>query len=343
MESLRHIEISLPRVLYDTWTSLTSKQLSSESYVAFALCKRFSEHHPALQVRFEGWRNEDEQDVSTLIVYGNELGERVYFILKLLPASRVSQLLAKTIFSLRKCRIDYQITLGHPCERTSCDIEQLKLIKNCNLGIVVLPDVRTDHPSTDISRLLAHPEISCQFIIAHTTIDQETGELLRHVSGAIRHPSIPFQNNYPSIEFSLASGRTVRVHAMTLEPNFDEYVRVHQKGPSQWTPLGRQPRTITSIFGWRNHHHFHWEPSEKYEGRMPNMTIYAWLSSDPLSPEALFSDTSVMFFVEYRPGESLKLLFERGLKTLDWETLSVDVTKEFVAGLASSHETPTVH
>lgn len=344
MADLLNTEIALPRVLYETWKSLPADVLQNESTVAFALCKNFSHQDPTLEVQFEGWRENDQQGISTLIVYSKDHHERGLFILKLIPASRLGELLPSAIGSLRSDGGRHHTFLRIPRKGgTPTEKRQIKLTKFCNLGLVILPDTQETTPVIDFRALLGDPEISARIYVAYCDTDRNSTPIARQVFGLERHAGLPASSAYPNIEFALANGRKVQCHALVIEPTYDEHVRLHSTGPSQWVPLNRRRTESPVLFGWRTHHHVHQEPGQQQPGRLPNMAVRAWLSSAPIVKEAVFSDLSVLFFVEFDQSEPLASMLARGLHSIAWETHAIDVHREFLEHWEKQEPGPTTH
>lgn len=78
-------------------------------------------------------------------------------------------------------------------------------------------------------------------------------------------------------------------------------------------------------------HHILPEYVDKFQNhppRIPNSAITVFLSSDPLSEGALFSELVVVFFMDFVEGASMESMLKRELHDLDWEKYAEDVTEK---------------
>jgi hypothetical protein len=116
--------------------------------------------------------------------------------------------------------------------------------------------------------------------------------------------------------FKLASGRDVNLEEFHVQITGLGYL---QGRPSLQDVLRELPANVSRIFGTDRPLLVHEPPP----GPLPSYTLYAWLNSSPLHPEADCSILIVCWFDNNLP-ESVRSCVASQLATLDWDSHAKD-------------------
>ena len=153
-------------------------------------------------------------------------------------------------------------------------------------------------------------------------------------------------DKYPNLSFTLDNGRRVKVNAFVWEPSYDETVEVQSGEEFRELTVERKRLRTEELFGNRSVHFIGPEYVDKYQHhppRIPNTSVTVWLSSTPMSEEAVYSELIVIFFVDFVDGSSLESILKLGLHDLDWEKHAGDTTEKTVELWKEAWLIRTVH
>ena len=140
-------------------------------------------------------------------------------------------------------------------------------------------------------------------------------------------------NKYPNLSFKLDDGRVVKVDAFVWEPSYDETVEINSGEDCREIAIERKRLRTDALFGNRNVFHILPQYVDLYINdppRIPNTAMTVWLSSAPMSEEAVYSELVVIFFMDYVEGSSMEMMLRRELHNLNWEEHAEDTTEEAV-------------
>jgi len=138
-------------------------------------------------------------------------------------------------------------------------------------------------------------------------------------------------SKYPDLSVELEDGRRVKVHAFIWEPCYSELKEIGSGKKRREVEIERKRIQTETLIAHRPTHYIGPEYVDIYQNdppRIPNSSITVFLSSEPLSKDALFSELVVVFFMDYEPGFSLESILKRGLHDLDWEEHAEDVSDQ---------------
>ena len=140
-------------------------------------------------------------------------------------------------------------------------------------------------------------------------------------------------DKYPNLSFKLDDGRLVKVDAFVWQPSYDETINVESSEDSRELVVHRKRLMTESLFGNRNVKHIKPKYVDRHiydPPRIQNTAMTVWLSSAPISEEAVYSELIVIFFMDYVEGSSLESMLKRELHDFNWEKYAEDTTEETV-------------
>ena len=103
---------------------------------------------------------------------------------------------------------------------------------------------------------------------------------------------------YPDIHFKLEDGRVVTVDSFVWEPCYNKVITVGHEGEPVEKTIARKRLTIENLAAGFKVHYLKPPLIRQHPPRIPNTSMTAWLSSEPMSPGALYSFAIVLFFTD---------------------------------------------
>ncbi len=140
-------------------------------------------------------------------------------------------------------------------------------------------------------------------------------------------------NQYPNLRFKLDDGRIVKVDAFVWQPSYDETIKTNSGDHLRELVIERKRLMTESLFGNRNVKHIMPKYVDRHISdppRIQNTSMTVWLSSAPMSEEAVYSELIVIFFMDYVEGSSLESMLKRELHDFNWEKYAADTTEETI-------------
>lgn len=135
-------------------------------------------------------------------------------------------------------------------------------------------------------------------------------------------------NQYPNLKFELDNGRIIKVDALVWEPSYDETIEIKSDSDLRDLVIHRKRLKTEALFGNRNVKHILPKFVDQHISESPriqNTAITAWLSSAPISDDAVYSELVVIFFMDHIEGASLESMLSRELHDFDWEKYAEDI------------------
>jgi hypothetical protein len=136
--------------------------------------------------------------------------------------------------------------------------------------------------------------------------------------------------SYPDFSFTLDSGRRVHVHGFVWEPTSSEVITFGSGAKERKLKVERKKLQVKAVFG-RHPTHFigpHWvDKHVNSPPRIPNTEVTVWLSSKPISEDAIYSELIVVFYVDFKLKSSMEGMLDEALRDLNWEEHAEDITE----------------